>query len=69
MPLPRPPGTYDQNDQARTREQIDRDIGGCLKSGEDFDLRAQKIIAQSPDGSLWVLGVSNGGLTTWTPYT
>ena len=66
MPLPRPPGVYDASDQARTREQIDRDLNERLKRGQDIDLRAQRVIAQSPDGQFWVLGISNAGVTTWT---
>ena len=66
MPLPRPPGIYDASDQARTREQIDRDLSERLKRGQDIDLRSQRIVAQSPDGRLWVLGVSNAGVATWS---
>lgn len=66
MALPKPPAGYDQTDQAKTREEIDRELDNRLQRGQDIELLEGRLILQSPDGNRWALGVSNGGATTWT---
>lgn len=66
MTLPVPPQQYSQQDQARTREQLNTWLQRARMKGVDVEIVAgERFIMTSPNGTRWQMGVSNAGATTW----
>lgn len=61
MKLPRPADKYDPRDQAETRANIERAIGGMHKRGEDVEIGDSRLILKSPDGTRWSAAPDNTG--------
>lgn len=66
MNLPSPNAGYDQNNEAQTRAAIAREDRNNRKRGDLEVTIDERFIMTSPNGSRWVMGVSNAGATTWT---
>jgi hypothetical protein len=67
MTLAYPRPVYDQQDEAKTRAQIDQMDKRNRKTGQDLEVSStERFIMTSPNGTRWVMGVSNAGATTWT---
>lgn len=56
------PGSYDPADQAKVRKAIADADTQNFKKGQDVQLlRGERLILASPNGSRWLVGVSNAG--------
>ena len=64
MALPRPSGGYDVEDQARTREQIWREMGKAYVRGQDVELvkDARLILVDTVTHARVAVTVANGAL-------
>lgn len=65
---------YDPNNEQQFRDSVRQADDQNVKKGTDILLkggrtgtRNPRLIVYSDDGTPWVLGVSNGGATIWTP--
>lgn len=59
MKLAGPPEKYDRRDQADTRAVIEREDARNRKKGQDLELAGERLILTSPDGSKFILTVSD----------
>lgn len=67
--LPKPPAQYSKFHEAeRDRSLLIADRRN-RKVGEDVDLGNQQLILKSPNGSRWVIEVSDTGAVSATPHT
>ena len=64
MALPRPSGAYDVEDQARTREQIWREMGRAYVRGQDVELgyKARLILVDTVTKERVTVTVASGAL-------
>jgi hypothetical protein len=60
------PPAYDAGDQRQMRAAVMAADKENLKQGEAIDEAAAPIVRTSPDGTRWIMGVSDAGMTTWT---
>jgi hypothetical protein len=61
---------YDAENEQRFRRVVERLFARCFKHQEDVVIDARngsRVILTSPNGTRWVMGVSDTGATTWTP--
>lgn len=61
MTLPIAPPAYSVDDQRRTRAAIERADKQNRKLRQDIEITSERLILSSPNGSRWVLTVSNAG--------
>ena len=60
------PNQYEPQNERQFRRTVAEALARCFKRDEDLVLKNARIVARSPDGSWWVLGVGDTGATTWT---
>jgi len=67
LQLPAAPAAYDRQDQASLRLLLQAEDRRTLKRDGDLVLGAGlRLVAVSPNGTRWALGVDDAGATTWT---
>lgn len=67
LQLPSAPAAYDRHDQASLRLLLQAQDRRTLKRDGDLVLGAGlRLVAMSPNGTRWALGVSDDGATVWT---
>jgi hypothetical protein len=67
MNLPRPSERYERTTEDRRNRALELADAQNLKRGQDIELRDERLIMHSPDGSRWALTVDNlGNLGTVT---
>lgn len=67
LQLPAAPTAYDRSDQASLRLLLQAQDRRTLKRDGDLVLGAGlRLVAVSPNGGRWALGVDDAGATTWT---
>ena len=67
MSLPQAPGSYDASNERRTRAALEAADALSFKKGQDLRLaRGERLILRSPDGTEWVVSVSDAGALTAT---
>jgi hypothetical protein len=67
MNLPDAPAGYSANDQRNVRRQIADADRKNLKRGAPIEGASTPYVAVSPNGTRFILGVSDAGATVWTP--
>lgn len=67
LQLPAAPAAYDRHDQASLRLLLQAEDRRTLKREGDLVLGAGlRLVAVSPGGARWALGVDDAGATVWT---
>lgn len=61
MSLPIAPGAYSVEDQRRTRAEVERMDKQNRKLRQDIEITSERFILSSPNGTRYVLTVSNAG--------
>jgi hypothetical protein len=61
MKLPRPAPRYDMQDQAEMRIAIERADDLAHKRNRDVEIGAARLILTAPNGTRYVVSVSNAG--------
>lgn len=60
--LPRPPSRYDERYQSELNGQLERLLDQKFHRGERVEAGAAGVVLTAPDGSRWLLTVSNAGV-------
>lgn len=67
MNLPQPADNYDPHNEAMSRNAIAQADAQNYKKGQDVEiLPGQRAILHAPNGSRWMLAVSNAGALSAT---
>ncbi len=62
MSLPLAPAAYDASNERRTRAALEAADAQSFKKGQDLRLaRGERLMLRSPDGTEWVVSVSDAG--------
>jgi hypothetical protein len=62
LSLPAPPPAYDARNEAQARATLERADALNLKTNKAAD----RILLRAPNGSVWAVSVSNGGVLSAT---
>ena len=66
MKLPRPTERYDAQDQTAMRSLVEQSDSMNYKRNQDVEIAQGRLILKSPDGTRYVISVSNAGAISAT---
>lgn len=69
LQLPTPPKAYNQKYETERDRSLQIADRRNRKIGEDVDIGDEKLVIKSPNGSRWVIEVSDTGVVSATPHT